>query len=628
MLRQLHAGREYENWQPGIFLKGWLRVAIRLEHWKDTQWKSGGEYVNIKLLGMAFLLFVFGCSSSSQYMPENNWPSKEASEALANRPVPKVTAAPKKARLVVEQWGLVGELPDHFGYSKPELNTNWEKGVEAIVAQNAKHRMSAAAMCVAQQSAEYFAAYGDFATEGVKQFIGARCGATSQSFGVSWLSYEDVVDPAAAWSDDRAGISKWVGGRLDGSGAFDVGVAARHHDGVLRFFLVNAERSLDFEYTPFVHADSVVIRGTSNVANTASIGATITKGEFGFASCERDSRIAYPAFVFTCPIEASDSFAYVDFSVAKEGRFLASFSGRVMVASATPPQSYMIPAIRRAVAQAPVSQGDSIQTATGLPIVAASQSRDGFSAEVVRVANHVRAQAGLEPLTLAVAQSKFNSKIAPFMFSEEAEADVDSENEASMAVLAGWNVEGFIVDGFFRTLGISNTDPSSYVDAVLESASGRRLLLGPSVSTLAIGTVADGDGVDVLASSYVFLPEMDFNRRVGEALRDLNRLRAQRNLPPLKESIKLRGIARETAARIEKNEIGLDAAGAKMSDQYVLKYHKGCRYWRFVTHDFDDMDFAKEIIETEKGRVSILVAPYRPEGFAWGFYAIVIVVEN
>jgi len=240
----------------------------------------------------------------------------------------------------------------------------------------------------------------------------------------------------------------------------------------------------------------------------------------------------------------------------------------------------------------------------------------------------VRAQAGLEPLTLAVAQSKFNSKIAPFMFSEEAEADVDSENEASMAVLAGWNVEGFIVDGFFRTLGISNTDPSSYVDAVLESASGRRLLLGPSVSTLAIGTVADGDGVDVLASSYVFLPEMDFNRRVGEALRDLNRLRAQRNLPPLKESIKLRGIARETAARIEKNEIGLDAAGAKMSDQYVLKYHKGCRYWRFVTHDFDDMDFAKEIIETEKGRVSILVAPYRPEGFAWGFYAIVIVVEN
>jgi uncharacterized protein YkwD len=584
--------------------------------------------VNIKLLGLAFVLFALGCSSSSSYIPQNNWPSKEASEKLANRPLAKAATSLQERRPAVEKWALVGELPQGFGYSQPALQSTWETGLASVVSKNPKHRMSGAEMCVAQQAAAFFAAHAELPDQGVESFIGARCGTTSYGYRVGLLTYDRDIEPDAAWGSQKAEISKWVTSSLGDFDSADVGLAALNHNGELRFFLVASERSLEMDPAPFMHAGSVVVRGRSNVANTARIGASITNGEFGFATCERDSRISYPAFAFTCPVESTDAFAYVDFSVSREGRVLGSFTSRVLVAPATPPKEYVIPAIRRAVALAPASEGSPNVDVKGVPIVETSATRETFAAEVVRVVNHVRAQAGLEPLVHAAEQSKFNSKIAPFMFSEAASSDVDSENETAMAVLAGWNVDGFIVEGAFQMGGVSTVDPSAYVDSALESASGRRLLLGPGVSTLALGTMSQGKGVGVVASSYDFLPQVDFNRRVGEAMRDLNRLRAQRNLPPLKESIKLRGIARETATRIERNDMDLDAAGKKMAEQYMSKYNKGCRYWRFVVSEFDDMDFAKELIETQKGRVSILVAPYRPEGYAWGYYAIVIVVEN
>lgn len=584
--------------------------------------------MKIKLIGLAFVLFAIGCSSSSSYLPQNNWPSKEAAEKLANRPLPQNAAPTEERPPTVDQWALVGELPQSFGYTKPIFNTTWETEVESLVVKNAKHRVSGAEMCVAQQVGAFIAAHGVFPDRPVESFIGARCGTTSYGTRMMSLSYDNGPEPDAAWGTHKVEISQWVTENLQKFSSADVGIAAINQDGILRFILIVSKRDLDIDPMPFVQSGTVVIRGRSNVSNTARVTAAITKGEFGFASCERDSRISYPAFAFTCPVESTDSFAYIDLSVGREGRILGSAAGRVMVAPSTPPQEYVIAAIRRAVALSLDAPENPHSELKGVPIVETSAQPDLYATEVVRVVNHVRGQAGMPPLTLAVDQSKFNSKIAPFMFSEEARADVDAENETAMAVLAGWNVDGFIVQGAFQMAGMGSLDPSAFVDSVLESSSGRRLLLAPGVSTLALGTVPDGDGVDVVASSYEFLPQMDFNKRVGEALRDLNRLRAQRNLPPLKESIKLRGIARDTAKRIERNDIDLDAAGKKMAEQYVLKYNKGCRYLRMVVNDFDDMDFAKEILETDKGRISILVAPYRPKGFAWGYYAVVIVVEN
>ncbi len=582
-----------------------------------------------KLIGLALVLFAFGCgSSSSAYIPENNWPSKEAAEKLANRPLPQVSAPTKERSPVVEQWALLGELPQSFGYSKPVLIANWEKGVETLITKNADHRLSSAEMCVARQVAAFVAVHNSFPEQPIESFISARCGATTYNPSIMTLSFDSGTEPDVAWGANQAQISKWATEHLASFASANIGIAALNQNGQLRFVMIASKRSVDIQPMTFVQNGSVVIRGVSNVPNTAGVSASITRGEFGFASCERDSRISFPEFAFTCPVESSDSFAYVDFWVGREGRILGNNAARVMVATTTPPQEYVIPAIRRAVALSVTGQETANAEIKGVPIVETSSKRDLYSLEVLRVINHVRAQAGLLPIDLAVEQSKFNSKIAPFMFSQAAREDVNAENETALAVLAGWNVGGFIVNGSFQMKSMGNLDPSALVDAILESASGRELLLAPGVSTLALGTVDSGEGVDVVVSSYELLPEMDFNRRVGEALRDLNRMRAQRNLPAIQESIKLRGIARDTAARIERNEMDLDAAAKKMTEQYMLKYNKGVKYWRFVVNDFDDMNFAKELVETQKGRISILVAPYRPEGYAWGYYAIVIVVEN
>jgi len=306
--------------------------------------------VNKNPLGLAFVLFAIGCSSSSAYLPENNWPTKEAAEKLANRPLPQISAPTKERAPVVEHWALTGELPESFGFSKPVLTSNWEKGFETLITKNPEHRLSAAEMCVAKQIAAFGAVHNSFPEQPIDNFIAARCGATTNNTRIMSLSFENGTEPEIAWGSKQPEITAWASKHLASFSSADIGIAALNQGGTLRFVLIVSKRTVDLQPMAFVHEGSVVIRGVSNMPNTASVGASVTRGEFGFASCERDSRISFPEFAFTCPVEPKDSFVYVDFWVGREGRVLGNNAARVMVAGATPPQEYVIPAIRRAVA--------------------------------------------------------------------------------------------------------------------------------------------------------------------------------------------------------------------------------------------------------------------------------------
>jgi hypothetical protein len=113
---------------------------------------------------------------------------------------------------------------------------------------------------------------------------------------------------------------------------------------------------------------------------------------------------------------------------------------------------------------------------------------------------------------------------------------------------------------------------------------------------------------------------------VKAALHNLNEGRKKRGRPEFKESVKLRGIARDLAAKIARNEIDPDEAGEELAEQYSAKYKKGCQYMVMYRRSLED--FPVEQFDSARGRAAVMVAPYRPEGFPWGYYAVVVVVEN
>ena len=577
----------------------------------------------------------FGCSSSGRYLPQHEFPTRAGAQKLATSANTLKREATDSSAKRVNQWELIGTLPTVAGESATVGESPWSVALGTLVQTGGQHRVTEQSMCFARQFGHFVESEGSVPFDSLENFMAARCGATGLARSWASLSFDNSQDIEATWAANQAAIEQWASARIQKmTEPMSIGVTAYKSANHVVFLLTNERRGLDFQSVNMeVSGNSVVLRGTSSFAKTDSVSAVVTKGEFGVGKCVRDSRVSYPDFSFTCEIDPADSFAYIDFARGTEGRLLSTFTSRVMVSASSLPSAYVAPAIKRAIDSMPKSSDHEMsqtQPPTTQPDLSpkplAPLGNGSFEEEVFQIINHLRAQAQLAPLVYEAAQSAFNRKMVPYFVASN-DRDPAEENQAAWAVMAGWEVNQFIVNGSFQSLAAHN-DPSEFVDTMLESAHGRELVLGPDVSAIAIGTEIRGEQTSVLVSTFDFMPKADFNKRVAEALRDLNRARAQRNLPALKESIKLRGIARELADRIEANDIELDDAGSKLADQYVRKYNKSCSYWMFVANEFDDMKFDPAIVGTQKGRVSILVSPYRPEGYPWGFYAVIIVVEQ
>lgn len=578
---------------------------------------------------------LFGCSSSNRYLPQHEFPTRAEAQKLATS-AQKLQREPQDSGAKrVNQWALIGALPTVAGESATVGDSPWSVALATLAQASGQHRVTEQSMCFARQFGHFVQSEGSVPFDSLENFMAARCGATGLARSWAALAFDNTEDIDATWATNQAAIEQWAKARIQKmTEPMSVGVTAYKRANKVVFVLTNERRGLDFQAVNMqVSGNSVVLRGTSSFAKTDSVSAVVTKGEFGVGKCVRDSRVNYPDFSFTCEIDPADSYAYVDFARGTEGRLLSTFTSRVMVSGSSLPAEYIAPAIKRAIDAMPKSSSpdlSEVPSPTTQPDLSprplVPSGGGNFEQEVFRIINHLRAQVQLAPLVYEEAQSAFNRKMVPY-FIASADRDAEEENQAAWAVMAGWEVNQFIVNGSFQSLS-GNTNPSEFVDTMLESAHGRALVLGPEVSAIAIGTEIRGDQAAVIVSTFDFMPKADFNNRVAEALRDLNRARAQRNLPPLKESIKLRGIARELAGRIQSNDIELDDAGSKLADQYVRKYNKSCRYWMFVANEFDDMKFDPAIVGTKKGRVSMVVAPYRPEGYPWGFYAVIIVVEQ
>src|SRR5690606_26714717 len=92
------------------------------------------------------------------------------------------------------------------------------------------------------------------------------------------------------------------------------------------------------------------------------------------------------------------------------------------------------------------------------------------------------------------------------------------QDEISLAIMAGWDVGGQIVNGNMQTNYLPNTDLVEHLDLILDSPEGRAFLLDPQLSTLAIGANL-GSTTQLVMAGYHFAPEESIQRRTGQVLR-------------------------------------------------------------------------------------------------------------
>ena len=163
-----------------------------------------------------------------------------------------------------------------------------------------------------------------------------------------------------------------------------------------------------------------------------------------------------------------DSLTFINLVAAERGAMLGRRVLRLVVSpDGSLPREYVAPS-------------------QALPVEGTDRRPEAFLAAY----NSLRSRAKLEPLALSRPQSDEVQRLFPHLL---ASRDVELENTLSLAIMAGWKVDGAIQQGGFHTTrGSTDWSLERLVGASLVSPGFRQSILDPAVDVLAIAT-ARGD---------------------------------------------------------------------------------------------------------------------------------------
>lgn len=209
-----------------------------------------------------------------------------------------------------------------------------------------------------------------------------------------------------------------------------------------------------------------------------------------------------PAFRVTCKASTGDELAYFQLMTSTKSSVMAR---TVLVQLVWPERKlskvYRSPATRRALAS---PAGDI--------------SAEKYPTPFISMLNEVRGQANMEPVEHASKQSATIQSITKQYIAANREDDEETTNEIALGVMAGWDVNGDIIDADISSGWVPSRDPVQLLEAMLERPGGRRTLMDPQSSQVALG-VHDGESaMSSIVALYAFvshsLEKIDFSREL------------------------------------------------------------------------------------------------------------------
>ena len=516
----------------------------------------------------------------------------------------------------VSEWSLTGPLPSKVGLYPLQRPANELEGalLEAMASSKSSQvRATQGMACVARELGSFMIQHDErLPDDGLRTFMRHRCGVLAHSVSPTWWTLD--LEPGQEFDADSfaeefyKNMKESVAKSLDGSWYGEIGVAFVRHEQKVMVLLARGRRAVTVNSFSMVPGEErLEVMGELH-RSVSSLGGAITEGDFDASYCVLDSRVKLPQFRMTCPLNRADEQVIFELYARREGSILSTtiFDQRVWPAG--------------------VLKADYVPSTIRMTLKSGGEPTGTREEMYLAYVNRVRAVAGIDALSLASGQSQSVSALLPNFLAASKEEDDVSMNKITMGLMAGWDVDGDILDADFRVAGVSDGAMVSLVEDMFDSPGGRMTLLDGDGSAFAVGEYQEeGSRLGAMMLVYEFLPDETYIRRLARAWRTMNAARKLSKRKPFKRSKKVLSKAEKISARIESGAISYEEGVEQLQGVVLTAYPtSGVSTYTYLTHDLDDFSLHGELLEAKSGEAVVMVTPLKIEGYPWTIYAVVV----
>jgi hypothetical protein len=550
----------------------------------------------VGVLWVALVLGLAGCATTSG--------TQGATPFTTADQLKKLTAGPKPERVFTTrtadstQWTLLGPFPEELSLAPHEQQSPAGK---AIVAEASKRGAAAtsALACAARELAHFVAVQQEQPPRLLRDAIAGRCAVGTTVMASNWMEVDvgDATDeaivamalPKLSKALETVGPNHFVGAAFSRSGT----------KGVLMLVQVEAHGTLE-PVSLFPGADgAVTLRGTTP-AGVVELAGVVTRGDVGAAMCVDLHLRALPQYDLRCPVEATDSTAWISVATRAQGRLLSQELQRLLVLpSRTPSTSWTLPQI------VPAGIAPTVEAVT---------------AQV----NALRVGAGLRALELSASQSADLHEVAPFLFQAVATDDTATADQLALGIIAGWHVEKDVTWGNFSAEVSEHDDGSLLLTHALLSPSTRAMLFDPKATLLGLGLHQETGGLGAVFSVYHGLEMAPFPATAAALVQQLDAARAKLSRQPVKWLRLPVTVESGLAGAITAHKLELPDAFSRFLDATVAATTRGAQGFTLETGSLEQVPWPAELLNAESLEISMVVAPVRAPRAPWAHFVMMI----
>jgi len=566
-------------------------------------------FMTLPLLALVVAQLV-GCASMGGH--SGRFPSKQQIEDLAALPQVKLGDVPI---LDVRQWRLEAPVATRMGDTPVSPIGPWETLLYERAGQSGSGvRLTAPLRCFAAEFARFFAQHRSRPGEILQTHLAAACGVVAQDL-IPYMIHGTVPEgysEARLQADWAANISQALGHAFQG-GRRLVGIAqARQEDHVVLVVVGGLET---IRLAPFVPVPDergrLMIEGRF-LRPVERVWAAVNQGEHGFADCAHDEQIELPRFRVLCSTLPEDQTAWIQVAYVEPGRLLGKTALSLLA--------------RREGAD--LSEFRAPPTAS----LGEARSEQEFRELVLEGVGRERARAGIAPLSLAEEQSLVATRLAPRYFAAQyGSGGVEQAEVIVLGLMAGWDVEGMIRESFFTANWAAGTrDVGIWLANTLEFPWGRRSLLDPAASALALGPVIHPDGKFSAALVVTYaMHDASTHRAEAELIFErIARARAERGLTPPRRMETLEQQAERAAQGLQSGSGTPMRVLMDVQTAHQRATGRPTAAYVFETTHLELFSVPDILLERGDSFVAIAVSHYQPPDSPWGRYVVLILVPQ
>jgi hypothetical protein len=535
------------------------------------------------------------------------FPERADLATLPSKPPPRAAFSVDTAP--VESWTFAQAPLDRP--TPYEDSTHWDDLLRRVASRRPDDiTLSGSLRCAAVEIARFHAERGSMPSESLQRFTIARCGGTTpEAAALVWSGTADAaISVDAIFERGRGVIESALAQRLT-TGKHSVGLGFVRERASFAVVTLIGRDDVQIDVSS-LRADAsrrVVVRGRLH-EEAASVVAVINRGSVGASECETDVRLAMPWFAFTCHLADGDVAAWVQVAVRRKGRVLL-----------TPVADLLLRAEEAGtlVYRAPPS---------GAPLPVAMPSE--LSTAILDAVNQARARAGLQPLSLATRQAAENTRLAGTLIDALFERDDAAGDRIALGLLAGWEVDGLIRNGYFYVGRTPTHDARLWIDGALVRPIGRLVLLDGSVRQIAIGPLMPDEipALGAVVTTYAFFESKDHARDADRFFLRVASTRAARGLPPVTRVLadELTAAVRQVLERDERPMAALDAALRAIASLGPVRVEGLVA----ETHDLEQLPIPEVLLRPGPLKFAVEITHHRAPGAAWGQLAVFIIIVS